>query len=219
MIKAVIFDFDGTILDTERAGTGAWQQLFERYGQTLPMDQWLPNIGRTDIYLPAPHLIELANLDKTVEQIHQERRELRLEILADDGPMPGVLDRIAEAKKMGLKLGIASTSEARWLNYHLPRIGLLFDFEVVRGRSDVGGVGKPEPDVYLSACEGLRVEPADALALEDSVNGVIAARRAGMKVIAIPNPLTRHMDYSEADLVLHSMADMTLEEMIQKIDN
>ncbi len=217
MIEAVVFDFDGTILDTERAGTAAWQQLFERYGQTLPLDQWLPNIGQTDVYLPAPHLIELAGLDKTAEQIKEERRKLKLEILADDGPMPGVLDRIKEAKEMGLKLGIASTSEARWLNYHLPRLGLLFEFEAVRGRSDVGGVGKPEPDVYLSALEGLRTDPANGLALEDSVNGVIAAKRAGMKVVAIPNPLTRHMDYSAADLVLHSMADMTLEEMIGNI--
>ena len=217
MIEAVVFDFDGTIIDTEKAGTAAWQQVFERYGQTLPLDQWLPNIGRTDIYLPAPHLIEIAGLDKTEEQLHQERRELRLEILADEGLMPGVAERIAEAKAMGLKLGIASTSEARWLNYHLPRLGLLYDFQAVRGRSDVGGVGKPEPDVYLSALKGLRVEPKNALALEDSVNGVIAAKRAGMKVVAIPNPLTRHMDYSEADLVLHSMADMTLEEMIEKV--
>ena len=182
MIEAVVFDFDGTIIDTEKAGTGAWQQLFERYGQTLPMDQWLPNIGRTDIYLPAPHLIELAGLDLTEEQIHQQRRELRLEILADEGLMPGVAERIAEAKAMNLKLGIASTSEARWLNYHLPRLGLLYDFQAVRGRSDVGGVGKPEPDVYLSALDGLRVDPANSLALEDSVNSVIAAKRAGMAV-------------------------------------
>ena len=217
MIEAVVFDFDGTIIDSEKAGTAAWQQIFERYGQTLPLDQWLPNIGRTDAYLPAPHLIELAGLDKTAEQIQQERNTLKLEILAGEGLMPGVADRIAEAKALGLRLGIASTSEARWLNYHLPRLGLLYEFEAVRGRSDVGGVGKPEPDVYLSALEGLRTKPENALALEDSVNGVIAGKRAGMKVVAVPNALTRHMDYSEADLVLDSMADMTLEEMIENV--
>ncbi|MEM8858302.1 MAG: HAD-IA family hydrolase, partial [Chloroflexota bacterium] len=201
----------------EAALTAAWEQLFERYGHPFPMEKWLPNIGRMNVYHPGAHLVELTGLDKTEMEFREERRQLGLEILADDGPMPGVLDRIKEAKEMGLKLGIASTSEARWLNYHLPRLGLLYEFEAVRGRSDVGGVGKPEPDVYLSACKGLRVDPKNALALEDSVNGVIAGKRAGMKVVAIPNPLTRHMDYSDADLILYSMADMTLAEMIEKV--
>ena len=216
-IEAVIFDLDGTILETESAGTVAWQQIYTQYGQTLPMDQWLQNIGRTNVFLPAEHLIDLTGISETPAELREKRRQLRLEILAEEGVMPGVLDRIAEAKKLGLKLGIASSSNARWLNYHLPRLGLLFEFEAVRGRSDVGDVGKPEPDVYLAACEGLRVAPANALALEDSVNGIIAAKRAGMRTVAVPNPVTRGMDFGQADLVVDSLAELTLTEMIEQI--
>lgn len=216
-IEALVFDFDGTILDTESAGTAAWQQLYQQYGQTLPLDQWLQNIGRTDVFHPAEHLIELTGINETPAQLKNKRREIRLEMLEGQKPMPGVLDRIAEAKSLGLKLGIASSSNARWLNYHLPRLGLLFEFEAVRGRSDVGDVGKPEPDVYLSACAGLRIDPKNALALEDSVNGIIAAKRAGMRTVAIPNPITKEMDFSHADLVIDSLSDLTLEEIIQQI--
>ena len=216
-IKAIIFDFDGTILDTESAGTAAWQQVFASYGETLPMDRWVQNIGRTDFYKPADHLIELTGTNETAAELNEKRRKLKLQLLDGVGVMDGVLDRINEAKKLGLKLGIASSSTARWLNYHLPRLGLLFEFEAVRGRSDVGNIGKPEPDVYLSACAGLNVKPENALALEDSVNGIVAAKRAGMMAVAIPNPVTKEMDFSQADLVLNSLTDMSLTDMIDKL--
>ena len=217
MIEAVIFDFDGTILDTETAGTKAWQQIYAEYGQTLPMDLWRQNIGRTNVFLPAEHLIELTGIDETTVAIKEKRSRIRLELLNGEKAMPGVLDRIAEAKQLGLRLGIASSSTARWLNYHLPRMGLLFEFEAVRGRSDVGDIGKPEPDVYLAACAGVRVKPENAVAIEDSVNGILAAKRAGMQAVAVPNLVTQGMDFSQADLVLESLADMTLAEIIERV--
>lgn len=217
MIEAVIFDFDGTILDTETAGTTAWQQIYAEFGQTLPMKLWRQNIGRTNVFLPAEHLIELTGIDETPNDIKEKRRRIRLDLLDGQKAMPGVLDRIAEAKQLGLRLGIASSSTARWLNYHLPRMGLLFEFEAVRGRSDVGDIGKPEPDVYLAACAGVKVQPENAIAIEDSENGVLAAKRAGMKAVAVPNLVTKGMDFSQADLVIDSLADMTLAEMIKQI--
>jgi HAD superfamily hydrolase (TIGR01509 family) len=213
-IEAIIFDFDGTIFDTETAGAAAWQQLYANYGQTLPMAEWVQNIGQTDVFHPAEHLIELTGISESPAALQDMRRQIRLDILAEQSIMPGVLDRIAEAKMLGLKLGIASSSTSRWLNYHLPRLGLLFEFEAVRSRSDVGDVGKPEPDVYLAACKGLRVNPENALALEDSFNGLLSAKRAGMMAVVIPNPVTKGMDFSQANLVIDSLADMTLTEMI-----
>ena len=217
IIEAVIFDFDGTILDTETAGTKAWQQIYAEYGQTLPMDLWRQDIGRTDVFLPAEYLIELTGIDETPTAIKDKRRRIQLDILDGQTAMPGVIDRITEAKQLGLRLGIASSSIARWLSYHLPRMGLLFEFEAVRGRSDVGDIGKPEPEVYLSACAGVKVKPEHAIAIEDSENGILAAKRASMKAVAVPNLVTKGMDFSQADLVIDSLADMTLAEIIEHV--
>jgi HAD superfamily hydrolase (TIGR01509 family) len=130
--------------------------------------------------------------------------------------LPGVVERIDEAKAMGLKLGVASSSTVDWVRGHLVRLGIFDRFDCVRCRDDVANA-KPEPDLYLAVLECLGVDASEALAIEDSPNGVLAAKRAGMRSVAIPNSITARLDLGQADVLLGSLAEVTLAELLRKL--
>ncbi len=217
MIKAIVFDFDGLIFDSESSMVAAWQAVYGRFNLEFPLDRWRLNIGTNDVFDPLAHLEAAAGRPVDREALYREVRSLDDGILAGRGLMPGVQARIDEARGLGLKLAIASSSPARWLNYHLPRLGLLFSFEAVRTCTDVEDRKKPDPAVYLAACEAIRVAPAQAIALEDSMHGIHAARAAGMKTVAVPNEVTRPMDFSAADLMINSLEEMTIARIIETL--
>ena len=208
MFQALIFDFDGLILDSETSMVAAWEQVYDQYGQTFPLTRWLENIGTDDIFDPHAYLENATGSAIDRHALYDQIQAIDSEILNQRGPMPGVESWIAEAQALGLKLAVASSSPARWLNFHLPRLGLLFSFEAVRTSTDVGGRKKPDPAVFLAACAAVGVDPAAAIALEDSLHGIHAAQAAGMKAVAVPNGITRLMDFSAADLVLSSLTEI-----------
>lgn len=205
-------------MNTELADVLAWQQVYGRFQQPFPLELWQQNIGSGNVFNPFDHLLTLTGqmLDRT--EIEEEFRQIDHGIINTLSVMPGVLDRIAEAKQLGLKLAIASSSPARWLNYHLPRLGLLFEFEVVRTCTDVDDRKKPDPAVYLAACAGLNIAPHEAVAFEDSMHGAHAAKAAGLYCVAVPNEVTNTMDFSTADLVINSLAGITLTELFQQLE-
>jgi beta-phosphoglucomutase-like phosphatase (HAD superfamily) len=112
---------------------------------------------------------------------------------------------------------VASSSTRDWVGGHLARLGILNRFECVRCRDDVAKA-KPAPDLYIAVLECLGVSAADAVAIEDSPNGVIAAKRAGMRCVAIPNTITASLDLSQADLLLRALSDLTLAELLHRLD-
>jgi len=132
--------------------------------------------------------------------------------------LPGILQHVDAAKSLGLKLGVASSSTRDWVRGHLDRLGILGRFDCVRCRDDVASA-KPAPDLYIAVLDCLGVSPAEALALEDSPNGVIAAKRTGMRCVAIPNSITAQLDLSAADIVLPSLSEVTLPELLQRLDS
>jgi beta-phosphoglucomutase-like phosphatase (HAD superfamily) len=117
---------------------------------------------------------------------------------------------------MGLKLGVASSSTSDWVKGHLARLGILERFDCIRCRDDVPNA-KPEPDLYLAVLECLGVRASEAIAIEDSPNGLLAAKRAGLRCVAIPNSITANLDLGEADLLLDSLADVSLAELLEKL--
>jgi beta-phosphoglucomutase-like phosphatase (HAD superfamily) len=127
-----------------------------------------------------------------------------------------VVERIDEAKALGLMVGLASSSTLDWVRGHLARLGILERFDCLRCRDDVANV-KPEPDLYVAVLDCLGVRASEAIAIEDSPNGVTAAKRAGMRCIAIPNSITARLDLSQADVLLASLADITLPELLRKV--
>ncbi len=216
MIRAIVFDFDGLILDTEEPVYRSWLEVYEAHGEQLPFERWVQIVGSTTAgFHPQHHLEE--RLGRSLPQEVLDRRiGRRTEMILAQEVLPGVLRRIAEAKAMGLKLGVASSSTTEWVRGHLARLGILESFECMRCRDDVANA-KPEPDLYLAVLECLGVRASEAIAIEDSPNGVLAAKRAGMRCVAIPNSITAQLDLGQADLLLGSLDEVTLVELLESL--
>jgi HAD superfamily hydrolase (TIGR01509 family) len=216
VIRAIVFDFDGLILDTEEPIYRSWLEVYEAHGEELPFERWIETVGSTNTAFHPQHHLE-AKLGRPLPKDVLDRRVARrTEMILAADVLPGVRARIDEASEMGLKLGVASSSTQEWVRGHLERLGILAKFDCLRCRDDVENA-KPEPDLYLAVAACLGVEPSEAVAVEDSPNGVTAARRAGMRCVAIPNSITGKLDLTHADLVLGSLADVTLPELLERL--
>jgi len=220
MIKALIFDFDGLILDTESPDADAWIQIYAEHGFEFPIDEWGSIIGGRGIsnFDAAEHLSLLTQgrLD-SASMRSRHRSESEAMTLAQP-VMPGVLDYIRKAKQLDLKLGIASSSEHAWVDTHSRRLGILDHFDTVICSDDVGaGRTKPNPDLFLKALNQLRVKKNEAIVFEDSPNGVAAANQAGIFVVAVPNSITSRLKIANADMFLSSLSDLSLTELLGKV--
>jgi HAD superfamily hydrolase (TIGR01509 family) len=215
-MKALIFDFDGTILDTEQAEYLAWTQTYARYGGELSLQDYLPCIGTAEaVFDPYAHLeAQVGPFDRAA--FDRERQEKLYTLLAQLQPLPGVREWLEQARELGLKLAVASSSSAAWVRGHLEQHRLQGFFEHVITREHVERT-KPDPALFLKAAEALGSAPTECVAVEDSLNGVKAAKAAGMYTVAVPNFLTRHLDLSQADLVLPSLAALELEPFLSSL--
>ena len=211
-LKAIVFDFDGLILDTEEPIYRSWLEVYAAHGQELPFDRWIQIVGSSNAaFDPRANLEERIGRALT-QDVLDERVRRRSELVLAQAVLPGVAELAASARDMGLKNGVASSSGGSWVRDHLERLGILELFECIRCRDDVQLV-KPAPDLFLAALECLGVAPGDAVAIEDSPNGVLAAKAAGMFCVAVPNTITAGQDLSRADLVLPSLAGATPESL------
>jgi HAD superfamily hydrolase (TIGR01509 family) len=215
VIRALVFDFDGLILDTEVPIFQAWAELYAEHGVELELALWQSIIG-TDSFDPVAELER--RLGRTLDWavIDERRRQRRDELQALEAVRPGILGWLAEAKRRGLPVGIASSSPRQWVLDHLDRLGLVEQFACIRCRDDVGEA-KPSPASYRAVLDYFGVAPSEGLAVEDSVHGVAAAKAAGMWCVAVPGPLTRGMDFSGADLVLDSLDQVDLADVLTSL--
>ena len=212
-LKAIIFDFDGSILDTETPDLQTWQEVFEEHGATLALEVWYRCIGTSsDAFDVCAHLEELVGRELAREEIRLRKRARCLELILLERPRPGVERWLDEAERLGLAVGIASSSDRAWVEEHLGRHGLLDRFRCLRTREDVAR-GKPAPDLYLAALEALGAGPEEAIAVEDSPNGVTAAKAAGLYCVAVPNSVTQALCFDHADLVVESLESVTIAEL------
>lgn len=217
MIQAIVFDFDGTILETELPDYVSWQEAYQEHNCELPLNLWLKAVGSSDAdFDPYAYLEE--QLGRAVDRhILREKRRARLHALvAQQSVRPGVLDTIAAAQRMGLRLAIASSSSREWVERYLDLLELREHFEAVFTREDVAQV-KPDPTLYILAVAALGVQPDAAVAIEDSRNGMLAAKAAGLHCIVVPNEVTQQLSFSEADLQMRSLAERPLEEWLAEL--
>jgi HAD superfamily hydrolase (TIGR01509 family) len=216
-IQALVFDFDGLILDTETPIFQSWQEMYRAYGLELPLELWVTNIGTAEEpFDPLTELVRQSSMPLDHQEIAARRMQRELELIQDHAPLPGVVDYLQDAQSLGLKVGIASSSSCRWVSGHLERLGLIGYFNAIVAKDDVP-VTKPDPTLYRAILEKLDVAPERAVAFEDSPNGILAARRAGLFCVAVPNVMTRYLPIDHADLRLDSLAEMTLEDLLHKI--
>ena len=220
MIKALIFDFDGLILDTETPELLVWQKVFREHGQELTARTWGQIVGGTaaSSFEPVSHLAALTGNHLDTGALQARVREESLAQIHRQPPLPGVRELIDDARQHGLKLAVASSSPHDWVDGHLTRLGLLSSFDVIKAREDVPRT-KPEPDLFLAALSGLDVHSDQAVVLEDSPNGVRAAKRAGLFVVAVPNPVTESLPFEGEDLRLSSLKELSLPELMRRADS
>ncbi len=216
MIRALVFDFDGLILDTEEPVYRSWLEVYEAHGEELPFERWVQIVGSTTAGFHPQHHLE-GRLGRSLpKEVLDRRIGRRTEMILAKEALPGVVRHIQEARAMGLRLGVASSSTNEWVKGHLARLGILESFDCIRCRDDVANA-KPEPDLYLAVLECLGVRASEAIAIEDSPNGVLAAKRAGLRCVAIPNSITAQLDLGQADLLLGSLDEVTLVEMLESL--
>ena len=212
-IDALILDFDGLILDTESPIFEEWQAAFRARGHELGLDVWQHGLGTHGAYDPCAHLAELTGEAFDHEALRQEIRARNMARCEALDLLPGVRERLAEARALGLLTAVASSSTSTWVEGWLARHGIRHLFDAVCSRDHVERV-KPAPDLYLLAAARLEVPPPRCLVFEDSPNGIRAARAAGMRCVAVPNPVTRTLPLEGADLVLPSLGERSLSEIL-----
>jgi HAD superfamily hydrolase (TIGR01509 family) len=218
MIKALVFDFDGLILETEMPVYQSWEELFERHGLRLPFERWVEIIGTSEPgFDPAAMISEQIGNGDFLKRELEARLQRELELIEGLPAMPGVEAYLQDARRLGLKVALASSSSCKWVEGHLHKLGLREYFEAVLAKDDVLHT-KPDPALFASAAEALGVAPQEAVAFEDSPNGVLSARGAGLFVVAVPNVITCRMDLSLADLTIGSFEEMPLEQLIEEVE-
>lgn len=220
MIQALIFDFDGLILDTETPEFVCWQNIYREHGFELPHEKWgtiIGGNGHSD-FDAADHLANLLQGRLDSDSLRARNRFESDQMIVTQSALPGVLEYLQEAKRLGIKLAIASSSPHSWVDDHARRIGVFHYFDEVIAADDVGlGRIKPNPDLFLLALKRLKVPKEAAIVFEDSPNGVKAAKRAGIFVVAVPNSVTSTLSIEGADLLVSSLRDLPLSELLDKV--
>ena len=185
-MKALFFDFDGLLCDTESAARHSWEELYTRLGHSLPASVWARMAGRSNGHEVATSDLSV-RIGRPVTQAELAWRANRKQELADVEPLrPGIADLLSAALERGLRLAVVSSSGAAWVRPHLTRLGILDNFDpVVTGDDEQRH--KPAPDLYFRALSITGVAPAEVIAFEDSPSGVAAATAAGLRCVAIPN--------------------------------
>ncbi len=216
MIKALIFDFDGLIMDTESPEVEAWQEIYSEYGQQFPLEIWVRDVVGSYVtnFDPAGYLAQLTGQAIDLPAMHSRAYSQRLEKQGLLPALPGVVDILKSAKRLGLRLAVASSSKHAWVEKYLRQLDLVDLFNSIICREDVERI-KPDPDLFIAALKALNVRAEEALVFEDSPNGILAANRAGIRVVAVPNPITAHWVIGEADLLLTSLANMPLKHLLE----
>jgi HAD superfamily hydrolase (TIGR01509 family) len=215
MVKGIIYDLDDLMVNSFFVHEKAWNILFAKYGhriQDLPAETHATYVGwRISEILK--ELIKYFNLKVDYKTLYQKRQEIFLELVKKELPlMPGLMESLNLFKDNGLKIGLASSGTRPYIDLVLTKYKLHNYFDITVTGDDVFK-GKPDPEIYSQACQKLGLKPDRCVVLEDAYNGIAAAKSAGCKCIAIVNNLTPPQKRADADLVLNSLLELTMEKI------
>jgi HAD superfamily hydrolase (TIGR01509 family) len=219
LIAAIVFDLDGVVLDSEEPEFLAWRTIWSEHDRELHLEEWAKCIGTGQgptTFDPYAELVRHTGLQVGEPEVRARSQALAAELTAGRPALPGVVRWLDEAAAAGLGLAMASSSPREWVVRHLARLGLSEQFGVIASFDDCGAK-KPDPASYLLACSQLGVKPQQALAVEDSRPGLMAAKAAGLSCVVVPNVMTAHMDFTGADLMLGSLDEAGPLEVIERL--
>jgi putative hydrolase of the HAD superfamily len=215
-VSAVIFDFDGLLMDTESTSLASWRYEWSQWGLSLNESTFFVDHGGDVTEERCAALAAAAGPSYDRRLSHARRTAYRDRLHQELGLAAGIAGWIGDAASLGLRLAVASSSPRSWVAGHLERAGVAAMFEVLACGDEVAG-HKPDPDVYVLALHRLGVGSGYAVAVEDTAHGVAAARAAGLRCIAIPNPFADRSRFGEASLVLASAAEMPLSQALSHL--
>jgi HAD superfamily hydrolase (TIGR01509 family) len=219
-VRAFLFDFDGLIIDTELASRTGWEHLYREHGHELPTDLWATLVGTTHApWSPMDHLEELVGEPLDRDALNELRRAHELALIEVEELRPGIADYLAAAQRYALRRAIVSSSTRPWVDMHLERLEEAVGWDAICTADGDPARAKPAPVLYLEALTLLEVDANEAVAFEDSPNGVLAAKAADVFCVAIPNEVTRELGLEEAgaDIVLDSLADLPPDSLFTRL--
>ncbi|MYL32638.1 HAD-IA family hydrolase [Pontibacillus yanchengensis] len=219
MIKAIIFDFDGLIFDTETFEQQSFEEVFDHYQESFPKEEWLKSIGSSTDYNPYEELLKRHH-HLSEEEVEKQREDHYQRIIQDKGPRAGVIEYIKRAKQLQLHLCLASSSSKKWITSHLQMIGIdINQFDFISTSDDVTHV-KPDPELYNRVLGHFHLHPNEAIVFEDSPNGSLAAIRASIPCVIVPNSVTKNLQFDHRILLhLNSKEEKSLDEVIDFVEN
>lgn len=212
MIRALIFDFDGLIIDTETPLIDSYGYVHARHG--IPFDRalFIRNVGHADYAFDPWHGFS-PHADRAALEV--ERRAHKDRLLLLQPILPGVVAMLDAGRARQLRIGLASNSEHAWVEPHLTRVGLRDRFEFLACREDAASP-KPEPDLYKLVLNHFGLRGHEAISFEDSYTGSLAAKRANLWSVAVPNLSTAHHDFSHVDLLVKSLDAVSLDDLLTR---
>lgn len=212
MIRALVFDFDGLILDTETPLIDAYEAVHAAHGVSFDRALFVRSVGHADYAFDPWHGFS-PHADRAALEV--TRRQIKDELLMKQPILPGMVALLDAGRLRGLRIGVASNSQHDWVEPHLKRIGLHDRFEFFACREDAPSP-KPEPDLYRLVLNHFGLRGHEAISFEDSHTGSLAAKRANLWSVAVPNASTAHHDFSHVDLQATSLANISLDELMQR---
>ncbi|MBL9188136.1 MAG: HAD-IA family hydrolase [Opitutaceae bacterium] len=215
MIRSLIFDFDGLILDTETPLIDSYAEVHRAHRVAFDRTLFVRSVGHADYTFDPWHGFS-PHADRA--GLEAERKQWKDELLLRQPILPGVVALLDDARAHGLRIGLASNSDHGWVDAHLQRIGLFERFEFIACREDAPAP-KPAPDLYQLVLGRFGLRGPEAIAFEDSHTGSLAAQRAGLFAVAVPNPSTAHHDFAHADLRVASLAEIDLAALMARLAN
>jgi HAD superfamily hydrolase (TIGR01509 family) len=213
-VRALLFDFDGTLWDSERASFEAWRETYAEHGQEYSLDRFAGILGTLHGGDPLAELERLVGPSFDRVAVGERRRRRKMARLDGARPLPGVTDYLTEARTRGLRLAIVSTDDLAWISAGLRHLGLAEWWDFIECAEGDLSRAKPSPALYLAALERLSMGPYEAIAIEDSPNGIAAAKAAGLFCLAVANAVTEQLDLGAADLVVRSLSELPLAELL-----
>ena len=208
--RAVLFDFDGTLWDSETAVFGVFRDLFAEHGEQLTMSTWAAAIGTIGGFDPYATLHELTGGAFDLDEIRAATEDRVGEAALRVPLRPGIDAFLRQLDEAGVRRALVSSDHSEWLVTHLERLGWPEGWSAMVCADGDATRAKPDPHLYLAALELLGVAAEEAFAIEDSPNGIRAAKAAGLACLCVPNEATSQLDVSEADLILRSFEDISV---------
>lgn len=207
MLKAVIFDLNGVVIDDEKIHQKAWRQFCEKNGLNLTKDDYKQKVFGKTAKDTLKHLYNNQLTEEELNQLASERIDIAIELIKNKLKLPnGLRELLLLLNKNKISLAIATSSRKKYVDFVINETKIRKYFKLILTAQDVI-IGKPHPEIYLKTAEKLEVYPNDCVVFEDSISGIMAAKKAGMKVIAITTTHAK-TELGEADRVISSFIEV-----------